>query len=89
VYLDIGVRPFLNEVLTVLMLKDIITGLVKSVVFAWIVALTGAYYGFHVQGGSEGVGRVTTKAVVTSVFLVILADSLIGLIFYFGQGITI
>ncbi len=87
VYLDIGPQAFYQEVLTVLWLRDIITGLIKSLVFAWIIALTGAFYGFRVKGGSEAVGRATTASVVASIFLVILADSILGLIFYFGRGL--
>ncbi len=87
VYLGIGIKPFYQEVLTVLFFRDIVTGLVKSLIFAWIIVLVGAYYGLSVKGGSEGVGRVTTAAVVASIFWVILADSILGLIFYFGQGL--
>ncbi|HOY45421.1 MAG TPA: MlaE family lipid ABC transporter permease subunit [bacterium] len=86
-YLGIGPKPFYQEVMTVLFFRDILTGLIKSVVFAWIIALVGAYYGFSARGGSEDVGRVTTAAVVASIFWVILADSLLGLVFYFGQGL--
>ena len=86
-YLGIGPKPFYQEVMTVLFFRDIATGLVKSVVFAWIIVLVGAYYGFSARGGSEDVGRVTTAAVVASIFWVILADSLLGLVFYFGQGL--
>jgi phospholipid/cholesterol/gamma-HCH transport system permease protein len=86
-YLGIGPRPFYQEVMTVLFFRDIVTGLVKSVVFALIIVLVGAYYGFSAKGGSEDVGRVTTAAVVASIFWVILADSILGLIFYFGQGL--
>lgn len=87
VYLHIGIEPFYNEVVSALVLKDIITGLIKSIVFAWIIVIVGAYYGFRVKGGSEGVGRATTMSVVASIFMVILADSILGLIFYMGQGV--
>ncbi len=83
VYLDIGVQPFYNQVVKALILKDVLTGLIKSVVFAWIVVMTGAYTGLTVRGGSQDVGRATTASVVISIFLVILADSLLGLLFYF------
>ena len=83
-YLNIAVVPFFQEVTEALIFKDIITGLVKSFIFAWIIVIVGAYYGFNVKGGSEGVGRATTASVVTSIFLVVLADSILGLIFYFG-----
>jgi len=84
-YLDTGILPFYQQAVNALVLKDIVTGLVKSVIFAWIVVLTSAYYGFSVRGGAESVGRTTTAAVVTSAFLVVVADSILGLIFYFGS----
>lgn len=83
-YLDIGVQAFYGQVVNALVLKDFLTGLIKSVVFAWLIVLTAAAYGFKVRGGAAEVGRATTASVVTSIFLVILADSLLGLIFYFN-----
>lgn len=83
-YLDVGVSPFYDQVIQALVLKDILTGLVKSVVFAWIIVMVGAFYGFRVKGGAADVGRMTTSSVVTSIFLVILADSVLGLLFYFN-----
>ncbi len=85
-YLDIGLQPFYNQVVNALILRDILTGLVKSVVFAWLIVLTAAAYGFRVRGGAAEVGRATTSSVVTSIFLVILADSILGLIFYFNPN---
>jgi phospholipid/cholesterol/gamma-HCH transport system permease protein len=84
-YLDLSVVPFIDEVISVLRYKELITALIKSITFAVIILLTGAHFGLHVEGGSEGVGKATTKSVVVSIFLVILADSIIGLIFYFGE----
>jgi phospholipid/cholesterol/gamma-HCH transport system permease protein len=87
-YLDIGMKPFYDQVVKSLIVRDIWTGLIKSVVFAWIIGLVGAYQGFRVKGGAEGVGKATTASVVVSIFMVILADSILGLIFYFGEGIS-
>jgi len=84
-YLDIGFYPFLKEVFSVLRYKEIVTGLVKSLTFSVIILLTATYFGFRVKGGAEGVGRVTTASVVASIFFVIVADSILGLIFYFGE----
>lgn len=81
-YLDISIPVFINRMISVLFFKDIFTGFIKSLVFASLIVLTGAFFGFRVKGGSEGVGKYTTKAVVTSIFLVILADSILGLLFY-------
>lgn len=86
-YLDIGFSPFYNEVVNALVLKDIVTGLVKSVVFAIIIVTIAAYYGFRVKGGAEAVGRATTASVVASIFYVILADCILGLMFYFNQPV--
>ena len=81
-YLDLSLMTFYNRMATVLFSKDIFTGTFKSIIFAILIVQTGSYYGFHAKGGSEAVGRYTTAAVVTSIFLVILADSMLGLIFY-------
>ena len=88
-YLGVGIEPFYNQVINALIIRDVITGVVKSFVFAWIIVLVAAYYGFRVKGGAEVVGRATTASVVVSIFLVIVADSILGLIFYFGQGLNI
>jgi phospholipid/cholesterol/gamma-HCH transport system permease protein len=57
-------------------LDDVTQGLIKSVVFAVIVALVGISNGFAVTGGAEGVGRATTRAVVWSISYIVLADML-------------
>ncbi|NOZ60857.1 MAG: MlaE family lipid ABC transporter permease subunit [Calditrichaeota bacterium] len=87
-YLQLSAAAFFNELLTVLILKDVFTGLIKSVVFAWIILIVSCYQGLRVSGGAEGVGRATTASVVASIFFVIVADSILGLIFYFGQPLT-
>lgn len=69
-----------------LALKDIYTGLIKSVVFGIIIALTACYEGLNTKGGAEGVGRATTRSVVISFILIILADCVITAIFYFSKG---
>lgn len=84
-YLDIEVRPFFNAVISVLRYKEIVISLLKSFTFALIIVLTGTHFGFKVRGGAEGVGRATTAAVVFSIFFVIIADSIIGMMFYFGE----
>ena len=80
--LDITPQAFLFEAQSVLYMKDLITGLVKSFVFAWLIVILAAYFGFRVKGGPEGVGKATTKAVVAAIFGVIVADSVLGLWFY-------
>jgi len=66
-----------------LVMHDITTGLIKSVVFGLIITKIGCYEGFSVQGGAEGVGKATTSSVVVSIFLIIFADVIFTAIFYF------
>ncbi|HUN82736.1 MAG TPA: ABC transporter permease [Terracidiphilus sp.] len=74
---------YLRYVLDAIVLRDVITGLVKSVAFATIIAHVGCLEGFRVRGGPDSVGRSTTSAVVKSTFLVIVADAVFTAIFYF------
>ncbi|HEX4326592.1 MAG TPA: ABC transporter permease [Burkholderiales bacterium] len=49
--------------------------------FAAIIAVTGCFQGFRAEGGADGVGRQTTRSVVQSIFLVIVADALFSILF--------
>ena len=66
-----------------LMLKDVTTGLIKSIVFASIICTVACYEGFRTEGGAEGVGRATTRSVVTAFILIVGADCLLTALFYF------
>lgn len=81
--LDITSARFINQTATALVMKDVITGLVKTVFFGIIIAGVGCYQGFIVDGGAEGVGRSTTNSVVVSIFLIIFADVLFTAMFLF------
>lgn len=82
IYLDITPEIFINRAAEVMTNKHLITSFVKSQVYASLIVLTGSFYGFRVVRGAEGVGKVTTNSVVVSIALVILADSLLGLLFF-------
>lgn len=55
---------------------DIISGLIKSAVFGFIIALMGCYHGFNSRGGAQGVGAATTSAVVSASILILAANYL-------------
>ncbi|MEM7252898.1 MAG: ABC transporter permease [Pseudomonadota bacterium] len=74
--LGISVEAYAMETMQVLSVGDIMQGLIKSFVFALIIALVGVSNGFAVSGGAEGVGRGTTRAVVISIVYIVLADML-------------
>jgi phospholipid/cholesterol/gamma-HCH transport system permease protein len=57
---------------------DILQGLVKPIVFGFIIASIGCYYGMTTRGGTQGVGRSTTQAVVVSSVLIIAVDFVIS-----------
>lgn len=79
----LGLMLYLRYVLTSIQLRDVISGLIKSLAFATIIAHVGYLEGFRVRGGPDSVGRSTTTAVVRSTFLVIVADAVFTAIFYF------
>ena len=83
-YLGLGPSTFFHQVLKSLVLKDIWTGLFKSIAFAWVIVIIAANRGFKVHGGAEAVGQVTTASVVSSIFWVIIVDAVFSMVFYFG-----
>ena len=66
-----------------LALRDITTGLAKSLVFGIVITAVGCYEGFSTGAGAEEVGRSTTSAVVVSILLVVLIDLTFTYLFYF------
>lgn len=83
VQLDQTFSMYTSATRDALVMRDISTGLIKSVIFGVIITKVGCYEGFGVKGGAEGVGRSTTSSVVVSIFLVILADLLFTALFYY------
>lgn len=80
--LDISPVAFAGRVQSALMLKDVLTGLVKSFSFAWVITVVSVYRGLQFQGGAAGVGAATTSSVVSSIFAIIVLDLTWGLVFY-------
>jgi phospholipid/cholesterol/gamma-HCH transport system permease protein len=77
---------YLMRTIQALVVRDIVTGLIKSLVFAVIITKIGCFEGFNVQGGAEGVGRATTSSVVKSIFAIIAADMIFTAVFYYLGG---
>jgi phospholipid/cholesterol/gamma-HCH transport system permease protein len=75
--IQISVSQYLDNLREWLNLTDIIVGLVKGVVFGMLVSITACAFGFRTTGGSEGVARSTTSAVVWSFVSIIIADFII------------
>ncbi|MEE2676958.1 MAG: ABC transporter permease [Myxococcota bacterium] len=65
---------YVDQVLTLLQTGDVLNGLQKSLIFAVLITVIGIADGASVKGGAEGVGRVTTNAVVHGITAIVLVD---------------
>jgi phospholipid/cholesterol/gamma-HCH transport system permease protein len=79
--LDIGLSQFIPRVQDALAPTTFWAGLVKAPVFAILIAMVGCYRGLQVRDSSRELGRLTTVAVVQSIFLVIFADAIFAIVF--------
>ena len=83
--LDLTASSFIAQTIKSLTIFDVFWGLFKSAIFALLIAWIGCLRGFQVRGGAASVGQGTTSAVVSSIFLIILADAVFAVILrYWG-----
>ena len=83
---DFTFARYIQASLDSLLLRDIMTGLVKSVMFGITITAVGCQEGLDTGAGAEQVGRSTTRAVVVSIFLVVLVDLVFTTLFFFVSG---
>lgn len=79
--LGVSYTDFIDRFGSSIKLSAFLVGIGKAPVFAMIIAVVGCFQGFRVTGGADSVGRQTTKSVVQSIFLVIVADAIFSVIF--------
>jgi phospholipid/cholesterol/gamma-HCH transport system permease protein len=77
---------YLQVSVDALILRDITTGLIKSVMFGATITVVGCLEGLSTGVGAEQVGRSTTAAVVKSIFLVVMEDLVFTALFFFSGG---
>jgi phospholipid/cholesterol/gamma-HCH transport system permease protein len=80
---DFTVATYVKASLDALFLRDILSGLAKSIMFGITITAVGCHEGLSTGAGAEQVGRSTTRAVVVSIFLVILVDLVFTALFFF------
>ena len=80
-YLGLSSRQYWSSVWRALEWNDVAQGLLKPLIFAVVISLIGCYYGLRTTGGTQGVGRSTTQAVVAATVLIFILDLLITKIF--------
>ena len=78
---DITVSEFYNRLITAVIPQNALESLVKGFLFAFIIAGVGCFRGMEAESDAKGVGVATTSSVVTGIFLVIIADAAITIIF--------
>lgn len=79
--LGVGFGDFLERMSKAVSIASYLVGVGKAPVFAAIIAVVGCFEGFRTRGGADSVGRQTTRSVVESIFLVIVADALFSIAF--------
>jgi phospholipid/cholesterol/gamma-HCH transport system permease protein len=75
-YLELNISPsyYFYQSLVALRSVDFMVGITKTFAFGLIIGFTGCWYGLNTEGGTQGVGQATTKAVVTSSILITISD---------------
>lgn len=82
-WIDLGISPsmFRTRLIEGTDISHVFVGLVKAPVFALIIGVVGCHAGMRVRGNAESLGRMTSNAVVTAIFSVIVADALFSIFF--------
>ena len=85
-YFSIGLHParYFNSVWLMLVMKDIYVSLLKGLIFGGLIALVCSTVGYNTQGGAKNVGESTTKSAILCTIYILVADLIIGVLFYMG-----
>ena len=73
-FLSLDAREYWNNAWQALVFEDVFMGLLKPILFGFIIATIGCYYGLTARGGTQGVGRATTQAVVAASVFILVTD---------------
>jgi phospholipid/cholesterol/gamma-HCH transport system permease protein len=82
-YFDLGITfpAFMRELESAITLRTLLVGLIKAPVFAFVIALVGCFEGLRVERNAGSVGKLTTRSVVESIFLIIALDAGFSVLF--------
>jgi phospholipid/cholesterol/gamma-HCH transport system permease protein len=81
--LDLTIRTYITQSIKTIQVFDIVTSLIKAAVFAALISSIGCQRGFQVRSGAQDVGKFTTSAVVAAIFMIVVADSIFAIMFYY------
>ncbi len=82
IYLDIPFSTFFGGIRTYFYPIDLFGGLIKSLVFGFLIAFISSTFGYYAKEGAKGVGIATTQAVMYSSLFVLMADYFLGIVIY-------
>ena len=86
IYLNLSSRQYWSTAWQALEWNDVEQGLAKPLAFAVVIALIGCFYGLRASGGTQGVGRATTQAMVAATVLIFILDLMITKLFVWSAG---
>lgn len=86
--LGIDYLQYYSTTLAFARIEDVVGGLIKTIFFGALIALTGCFYGFHTEGGAAGVGRATTNSVVFAMIQILIFDYLLTSILLLVTGLS-
>ncbi len=75
--LGLDARQYWSNAWQTLVFQDVFMGLIKPVIFGFIIATVGCFYGMNARGGTQGVGRATTQAMVAASVLILAVDLIV------------
>jgi phospholipid/cholesterol/gamma-HCH transport system permease protein len=82
--LHVNTHTFFTGLKLFFHVSDVVSGLIKAVFFGGIIAMMGCFHGMRTEGGAEGVGIATTKAVVSSCLLILITDYILASLLFRG-----
>jgi phospholipid/cholesterol/gamma-HCH transport system permease protein len=84
---DLDFLQYWSQTWRALVWSDVAQGLLKPFVYSFVISLIGCFYGLRASGGTQGVGRATTQAMVAASVTILILNLFMGLIFvkYSGQ----
>ncbi|MBO5650852.1 MAG: ABC transporter permease [Selenomonas sp.] len=81
-YSGISSYSYINSIHTFAVAFDLTGGMIKAIFFGNVIAVLGCYYGLHCPAGAEGVGKATTRTVVTSIIVIFILNAVLTFILY-------
>jgi phospholipid/cholesterol/gamma-HCH transport system permease protein len=78
---DLDFLQYWSQTWRALAWSDVVQGLLKPFIFSFVISLIGCFFGLRASGGTQGVGRATTQAMVMASVAVLVLDLFLGLIF--------